>query len=696
MLWIFLIAKATYVQIIPNNRLFQLKEKLFQRVIHLKSRRGAIFDRNHQEMAISVPSYSLYIDPMIIKNPKTISKKLGSYFKKPYQDYYQKIKKNKSRRFVWIERYLSQSQRDNINAWKIYGLVFMEESKRVYPNDQLLAHLLGFVGSEERGLEGLELFYNDLLQGKNRKLKFYKDARGRPLLVNGQVFLDHPDGVDLYLTIDSGLQFKLEKELKHVVNQFHAASAVGVVLDAKTSAVLAMANFPTFNANKPTQFEESVRRNRAVTDSFEPGSSLKAITIAGALSQGVIEPNTQIDCENGVLKIGGHTIREANFHKGFKLLTVSEVLAYSSNIGSSKIAFRLGDKKLREVFKNFGFGQKTGIDLPGEARGILQKLPWKKHLFSNISFGHGITVTPLQIANAYAAIANGGLLKKPYVLKSIVDNDSGLREDFLPQTLRRVLTPKDASTMKFMLAGVTLPGATGFNARVQGFPVAGKTGTAQKVKVGRRGYADGKYISSFVGFIPVNQPKYVIYIAVDSPHKHYHGSQVAAPVFSRVAGYAALRASLPPVLLSQKDIMKNMSYIYQKKSHVRNVQKSKVQNISSETLHASPETFLQDSPQALHTSKAFRTSLSEKDIFLSRRQQLQKRALRTLREGKVFKSLKTPKLIGLPLREAYRQITGTDIKLKVKGSGVIAKMFPQPGELLPKDKTVTVHLKPRH
>ena len=632
-------AKAVYVQVIPNERLTQLKEKSFKRIVDLKSRRGAIFDRTHRELAISVPSYSLYADPMVIKNPRKASIRLGRHFKKSSKKYYKKLK-NKNKRFIWLERRLNKYHRNKIAGWKIHGLAFIEEPKRVYPNDQLFAHLLGFVGSEEGGLEGLELIYDDLLRGENRQLRFHKDARGRPLLVNGQVFLDHPDGANLHLTVDSRLQFKLEKELQRVVDEFEAESAVGIVLDAETSAVLAMANSPTFDANHPTSLK--IRRNRAVTDSFEPGSTFKTFTIAGALSHGIVQPNTEINCESGELRIGRQTIREADSDHEFKFLTVSGVLAQSSNIGSTKIAFKLGDKKLREVLKSFGFGEKTGIDLPGESRGILKKLPWGDHLLGTVSFGHGVTTTPLQMATAYGVIANGGILRRPYIVQSIVSSDSGVREDFGPETVRRVLTPDDASTMKLMLAGATLPRTTGAQARVHGFPVAGKTGTAQKVRTDGRGYITGKYISSFVGFIPVNKPKYVIYIAVDSPRKKYYGSQVAAPVFSRVASYAVLKAGLAPVLLSQDDII------------------PKAVEFTGDT-----------SPVASDQSKKMLKRFSE-----------------NLTEEKI------PLLVGLPLREAYRKIAGTNMKLKVRGSGVIARMTPKSGQPLPKGQTVKVWLEP--
>ena len=635
-LWGLLITKAIYVQVIPNKRLTQLKEKSFNRIVRLKSRRGDIFDRNHRELAISMPSYSLYADPSVVENHRKVAKRLGRYFRKSSSRYSKKLE-NKSRRFVWLERRLKKSQRDQIHLWKIRGLAFIEEPTRVYPKDQLFSHVLGFVGSEEQGLEGLELIYDDILKGTNRQLKFHRDARGRPLLANGQIFLDHPNGSHLYLTVDSGLQFKLETELQRVVNEFSAQRALGIILDAETSAILAMANWPTFDANNPLGPPNEVRRNKVVTDAFEPGSTLKTFTIAGAISQGQVQPNTKIDCEKGELHIGRHRIREASSQHKYGFLTVSEILSQSSNVGSAKVAFRLGDKGLRKVLKDFGFGEKTGIDLPGESKGILHKTPWRAHLLSNISFGHGITATALQIATAYGAIANGGLLKKPYIVQSI-ESESGVRKDFGPQVIRRVLDPHVASTMKLMLAGVTLPKGTGFRSRVHGFPVAGKTGTAQKVRVGGRGYIPGEYISSFVGFLPVHQPKYVIYIAVDSPKKQYYGSLVAAPVFSRVASYAVRKGGLAPVLLRQDDI-----------------------------IHKS----LGDRKQGEFQHKA-----------------LAGLRLQSLKEGRV------PFLLGLPLREVYRQIADTDIELKVKGSGVVVRVAPEPSQKLPKNKKISVWLKP--
>ncbi|HVK62701.1 MAG TPA: penicillin-binding transpeptidase domain-containing protein, partial [Bdellovibrionales bacterium] len=432
----------------------------------------------------------------------------------------------------------------------------VEESKRIYPNENLLSHVLGFVGGEENGLEGLELRYNDRLQAAAKEVNVRKDARGRPLLVAGQMVSETPVGSDVQLTIDRELQFIVEQELANAVTQHEADSAVAVVLDAQTSEVLAMASAPTFDPNKPQGFSLERKRNRAITDSFEPGSTMKTFVIAGALTKGLVKANTKIDCEGGTMRIGKRIIREADAKHRFNMLTVSEVLLHSSNIGTSKIAFKMGEKQVLETLQSFGFGGRSGVDLPGEARGIVQKLPWREHLLANISFGHGIAATPLQMANAYASIANGGWLKTPYVVKSIRDAETGEVVETQPKTLRRVMTEEVASKMRFMLTGVTSGDGTGINARVAGFPVAGKTGTAQKVNPNGRGYLPGGYISSFAGFLPANDPKWVIYVAVDHPRKGYYGSSVAAPLFSNIAKFAIRHSGLAPVVVTEANVVK--------------------------------------------------------------------------------------------------------------------------------------------
>ncbi|MEN0059769.1 MAG: penicillin-binding protein 2, partial [Bdellovibrio sp.] len=335
----------------------------------------------------------------------------------------------------------------------------------------------------------------------------------RPLINDGLLFLENPEGSELRLTVDSELQYRLESELENTVKTFEADHAVGVILDARTSAVLALASSPTFDVNKPAKVAPEFRRNKIVTDAFEPGSTMKTLVIAAALNRGLIKPNTKFYCEKGVFRIGDRVIREAESKEKFEDLTVAEILAVSSNVGTTKIAFKMGPEALRQGLLDFGFGQKTGVEFPGEAKGSVLPLPWRQHLLSNISFGHGISATPLQIANAYAAIANGGVLNTPYIVQSIRDSETGEVVETPVKPLRRVLSSEQAAQMRAMLLGVTTQGGTATNARVEGFMVGGKTGTAQKVNPHGRGYLKGAYISSFAGFIPANDPRFVIYVA---------------------------------------------------------------------------------------------------------------------------------------------------------------------------------------
>jgi cell division protein FtsI (penicillin-binding protein 3) len=288
---------------------------------------------------------------------------------------------------------------------------------------------------------------------------------------------------------------------------------------------------------------------------------MKSFVIAAGLKQKILQPNTKYFCENGLMKIGDRTIREAETSHSFGNLTVTEILAKSSNIGTTKIAFQLGAENLRKVYQDFGFGERTFIDFPGETKGILHSLPWNPHLLSNISFGHGITASPIQIANAYAALVNGGFLNKPYLVESVKDPETSESKHFTPELLRKVLADQESKQMRMMLSSVTAEGGTGQAARVKGFIVGGKTGTAQKVSPNKRGYMPGAYISSFVGFIPANDPRFVIYVAIDHPKKAFYGSTVAAPLFARLAGFAARREGLPPseLLLSSSSRSRKIS-----------------------------------------------------------------------------------------------------------------------------------------
>ena len=550
-----MLVRGAYLQLVPNAQFEKIKKRQFNRMVRLSSRRGDILDRDGRELAVSVTSYSLFADPKIIEDPKSVAKRLSRYFKEPFRDMYLKVI-GKKRRFVWVKRRLSVQDYEKIKSWNIRGLAFKEEYKRVYPSKTLGASVLGFVGDDQQGLAGLERRFENVLSGAGRKVKVRRDARGRVLIKDGLMFTSPPEGSDIYLTIDRELQFWVESQIQKSVKKHQAKSAWAVVLNPKNSEILAMASYPSFDANKPLKFSLQRRRNRTIHDVYETGSVMKTFSVGGALNFGVVKPNTKINTEGGIFRIGNRHITEADKKHTFKELTVSEILSYSSNVGTSKIALKMTDELLYQTLVDFGFGEKSGLDLPGEASGLLRRPPWRDHLTANISFGHGVAVTALQVANAYAAIANGGELNQPYIVREIRDVEKGEMIQTSKKSVRRVLSPRNANLLKMMLSSVVVHGS-GVQARIQGFPVAGKTGTAQKVRPDGRGYLSGAYIANFAGFVPANDPEYVIYVAVDSPkEKDYYASSVAAPLFRGIAEFALRKDRSSPVFLSDTDLVK--------------------------------------------------------------------------------------------------------------------------------------------
>ncbi|MBC7743195.1 MAG: cell division protein [Bdellovibrionaceae bacterium] len=640
-LWSLLIFRAAYLQFLPQEKLSHLQTKQFQTVITLPARRGSIYDRNGKELAMSSPAYSLYADPKIIENKKQVAKQLAKITGGNSRDIYLKIK-DPNKRFIWLDRIINASAGEEIRNLKIRGLGLVEEWKRVYPNDTLLSSTIGFVGKEGQALEGIELMHDSILRGEKKKVSLRRDARGRPLIQDGLLFTETPQGKEMKLTIDADLQYFVEAEMATAIKKFEADGGWAVVLDAKTSAIRAISSLPTFDANKPNAASPTVRRNRCVTDTFEPGSTLKTFVLAHAIEKKIVEPNTNIFCENGAFRIGKRVIHEAEKDHAHGTITVSEVLAYSSNIGTSKIALKLGDQQLKEGLTGFGFGQKLGVDLPGEAKGITVPLPWHDHLLANVSFGQGITVTPLQLANAYAAIANGGILNQPYIVESVTDVETNETITMKPKEIRRVISAETATQMRMMLAGVTGDKGTGQAARVAGYIVGGKTGTAQKIKTEGRGYMKNGYIASFSGFIPANDPQLVIFIALDHPRKGYYGSTVAAPLFSKIASYAVRRDGVAPEILTEKTISK----------------------VKQDSL----------AQRFLNQDKKINIDETTSDIATTNE---------TL----------TPQMKAFTVREVLSRAASQKIEVKLVGSGRVESTWPEAGQELPSDRHMTVFLK---
>lgn len=649
--WTGLILRSAYLQIFPNPKLSDLKHQLFERTVTLKPRRGSIYDRYGRELAISITSQSLFADPHRMTEPYYAAKKLSKLLSLSRKKILKKFL-NKRRRFVWVKRHLSEKEVRKIQSWKLKGLHFIKEKKRFYTNKRSLSQVLGFTGIEGQGLEGIEKQYDEILKGESQKVLIQRDARGRPLFMDFSPFITRVSGFDVYLTIDSDLQFYLEQELKEAIKESEAESAVAVILSAETSEVLAMANIPNFNPNFPAKAKKTSLRNRAVTDIFEPGSTLKTFTVISALKKGrgIFKTYSSHD---GQLAIGKAVINEADTKKKFKpFLNMSEVLTLSSNIGAAEMALDIGSKSLRKTLFQFGFGSKTGLDFPGEVKGLLRPLPWRPIETATISFGHGVAGTALQVANAYAAIANGGLLKKPLLVKQIRNPYTGEERMFTAKTLRQVLTLEEARTLTLMLISATEEGGTGFKASVPGYFVAGKTGTAQKVDFKDKGYKKGEYITSFAGFIPAHKPKFVIYLMVDGTKSNFYASSLAAPLFSQIASYSVRKAGLSPSFLTEENIL-----------------------LASQGLN----------------QPVFQPPGHQKDVKSKGGQKVEREEGGQETSRKIaFVDDVVPDLTGLSLREILNITQKTGFQFQIQGFGQLVRTIPLAGKPIPENKNITL------
>ena len=533
--------RAFYLQVLNNDRLVKLAEKQHQRIVALTPGRGAIYDRNNAPFAVSIEMDSCYAETRNIEDMKKTAATLAPLLGYFPPDLEAKLKG--ARNFVWLSRRMAPEQAKKVKELKLEGIGFVKESKRFYPNSQVAAHVIGFTGMDPGGLEGVEKRYDATILGNTGYLVTERDALGRDIaLKKGSEGKSGSKGNNVVLTLDKNVQYIAEKELALAVEKNGAKNGIAIVMEPDTGRVLAMANYPTFNPNSFAQYDASSLRNRAIADSFEPGSTFKIFLIASALEAGVVRPGDYFDCENGSYRMYGRTIHDT--HK-YGSLSVPEILKYSSNIGSAKIGSRLGSERLYAALNNFGFGEKSNIDLPGEASGMLrQQAKWYGIDLATISFGQGVTATPLQIAAAVSAVANGGNLMKPYLVDRITDDNGAVLQQFQPQVRRRVISAQTARSVSRMLEGVVTEGGTGTGAMVDGYRVAGKTGTAQKAE--GRGYSADKRTASFVGFVPADRPRLTILVVVDEPKTSSYGGVVAAPAFSAIAQQTLCYLNVPP------------------------------------------------------------------------------------------------------------------------------------------------------
>ena len=535
-------ARAFYLQVIKKDQLVRLAEKQHQKIVALTPARGSIYDRNNAPLAVSIEMDSCFAEPRNIENIAETAAKLAPFLGMSREAVETKL--NGSRNFVWLQRRMPPDLVQKIKELDIDGIGFVKETKRFYPNGEVAGHVIGFTGLDPDGLEGIELKYNSTILGSTGYLVTERDALGRDVAQKGTVVTKASKGENVTLTLDKNIQYITEKELAKAVTQSGAKGGMALVMEPQTGRVLAMANYPSFNPNAYFRYSPQDLRNKTIVDSFEPGSTFKVFLISSALEEKAVTPNDAFNCENGSYAIGGRVIHDT--HK-YGRLTVSDILKYSSNIGAAKIGGRLGQERLYSHLKDFGFGARTGIDLPGEAYGYLRDGgQWYGVELATISFGQGVSATALQLTVAISAVANGGQLMKPYLVEKISDENGVELEHTSPQVQRQVISPETAATMTRMMEGVTTEGGTGMNAAVEGFRVAGKTGTAQKVDPVTRGYSATKRTASFVGFVPADNPRLTILVVVDEPKTSPYGGVVAAPAFSAIAQQTLCYLKVPP------------------------------------------------------------------------------------------------------------------------------------------------------
>jgi cell division protein FtsI (penicillin-binding protein 3) len=550
-LYLIVGVKAFYLQVIADDMLSARASGQYRQSMECRGKRGAIFDASHRELAISTSVVEVGVHPkeLIAKNVNTppdkreLARKVSQILNQDEGVIYRKLCENKN--FVWIDRKVTPERATALKSLGLAGFEYFPSFLRVYPCKSLAAQLIGFVGIDGNGLDGLEQHYDNELQGTPQEWTIIKDRMGRIFDRQETCCMPGYEGKNLVLTIDSTIQYIAETALARSVEENNAKSGIAIVMAPATGAVKAIAHYPTFNPNAFTRFPKETWRNRAVTDTFEPGSVLKVFLMAAALESGVCDPETLINCENGAYRIGRNTVNDTH---DYDFLTVHDVLKYSSNIGAVKIAEMMGPEVLYETLLNFGFGETTGINCPGEVRGLMRHYQgWKPIDYATISFGQGLTVTPIQLIAAISAVANQGVLMTPYVVQAITDENGNIIKSFPPARKRSVIMPEIADVLMTMMNAVTEADGTGGLAVPAGYTVCGKTGTAQKINKDGT-YRNCEYNGVFVGFSPARNPELAVLVVIDEPQKNHYGGIVAAPVFREIVHEAFNYMNVPPCI----------------------------------------------------------------------------------------------------------------------------------------------------
>ena len=526
---IILEARLYDLQILNHQKFFRQASKEQVRSIKISPKRGVIYDRNLEKLAVNIPSYSLYARPKKISRPEKIARKLSPIVGMKASSLRKKLRDK--RVFVWLKRKLSLAQKKRVEALGLKGIGFVEESKRFYPQGELASSLLGFAGVDNQGLAGVELSYNNKLQGEKGHFWIREDALGYEIPFAKKTLQALVPGKNLVLTLDNVIQSMVEQELSLTLKKTRAKSVEALFMDPQTGEILALANKPNYDPNHYSDYSRFARKNRVVQSLYEPGSSFKPFTVCALLQEKLANINEKIYCGESI-RVANHLFHDwKNFNRD---LSFTQIVENSSNVGIIKLASRMKKEKFYDYIRLFGFGSKTGVDLPGEAKGIVRSpLDWSLTDPPSISIGQGVAVTPIQMVTALSALVNGGKLLRPYVVKYVYSPDGKIIKENRPLLIRRVSSESLSETIRSLLERVVEQG-TGTRAGITGYSLGGKTGTAQIPAPNARGYLPNKYIASFMGFAPVDSPRIVGIVIIKEPAGAYYGGEVAAPLFGKI------------------------------------------------------------------------------------------------------------------------------------------------------------------
>jgi len=670
-----LICRLGYLQFVQSPVLQQKALEQRMRPVPVEAKRGIIYDRNKNSLAISVNVDSVYAVPSEVKKPEESAAKLAAILGLEQKTVLEKITEKQA--FVWVKRKVESEQAKKIKALKLSGIQLTQEGRRFYPKGTLASHILGFAGIDSQGLNGLEWSYDKYLKGNPGYLIAERDALGREIPDGMEKFLPAKDGNNLILTIDEVIQHIVERELDKAVRQNGAKSGTVIVMDPKTAEVLALANKPDYDPNCFWSFKPELWRNDAVFYNYEPGSTFKIITAAAAIEENVVKPDDSFYCSGGIT-VGGHFIK-CHSASGHGAESFRDVVKNSCNPGFIQIGLRMGKERFAQYIKKFGFGQLTGVEIQGESKGIVKNISDIKPIdVATNSIGQGIAVTPIQLVTAVSAVANGGTLLKPLIVKEITTAEGKSIKKFAPISVRKVVSPQTAATVRELLEGVVTSDGTGRNAVVEGYRLAGKTGTAQKAAPGG-GYEANKYVASFVGFGPVDNPRFVILVMIDEPSgASYYGGQVAAPVFREVARDILRYLEIPPnAAVNQLEVEKEKGGVV-------------VPNLTNLTL-ADARKEINNTGLKLRTVGSGKLSM-EQTPKPGVKVAPGTMVIAYFKENKLgIQEVTVPYLLGKSMREAGNVLGEMGLKIHPLGSGVAVTQQPSPGARVKVGTTVVIN-----